>query len=230
MINKAMILAAGFGTRLKPFTDSMPKPLFPFREGTIISYQIEKLKAFGVKEIVINAHHFYGKMVKYFRKNNFGIKINLIIVYDILGTGGGIINARRYLDSEDRFLVVNVDIFSDFNFNLIYEAFTKSNALALLAVQKRKTTRYLEFDEDFNLLKRMKTNKPKDNHFAFNGIHVISSEIFRKGIEVGFKDIIDLYIELSEKGEKIIGYDAGNSYFIDLGKTENIELAEKSGN
>ena len=224
-----MILAAGFGTRLKPFTDSMPKPLFPFREGTIISYQIEKLKSYGVKEIVINAHHFHNKIVEYFQNNDFGIKINIIIEEDILGTGGGVLNAREYLYSEARFLVMNVDVFTDFSLDLIYEAFTETDALAMLAVQKRKTSRYLEFDKDFKLLKRVTTDKPEDNHFAFNGMHVISSEIFKKENETGYKDIIDLYMELSAKGEIIKGFDTRNSYFIDLGRPDNIRLAEKSG-
>lgn len=229
MINKAMILAAGFGTRLKPFTDTMPKALFPFREGTIISYQIEKLKSFGVKEIIINAHHFYKKITEYFQNNDFGIKIDIIIEKDILGTGGGILNAKKYFESEERFFVINVDVCTDFDLSTINEAFTKTNAIAMLAVQKRKTSRYLEFDKDLNLIKRVKTETPEDNHFAFNGIHVISSEIFKKVKETGYIDIIDLYLGLSESGEKVKGFNTGNSYFIDLGKTENIKIAENSG-
>lgn len=225
MINKAMILAAGFGTRLKPFTDSMPKPLFPFREGTIVSYQIEKLKSYGAKEIVINAHHFHDKIVEYFQNNDFGIKIDIIIEDDILGTGGGILNARQYLETEDYFLVLNVDVFTDFNFALIDEAFKKSDSLAMLAVQKRKTSRYLEFDEDFRLIRRVKTEIPDNNHFAFNGIHAISSKIFQLESVRGYKDIIDLYLELSGRGETITGFNTGSCYFIDLGKTENIKTA-----
>ena len=229
MIEKAMILAAGYGTRLKPFTDSMPKPLFPFRDGTILSYQIERLKSSGVKEIVINAHHFYDKIIDYFQANDFGIKINIIVENDILGTGGGVLNAKKYLESEESFLVINVDVFTDFNVNLIDEAFTKVKALAMLAIQNRKTSRYLEFDYDLNLIKRVKTDKPENNHFAFNGIHVISSEIFKKERLTGYKDIIDLYIELTERGDTIKGFNSGSCYFIDLGKIENIKTAEESG-
>lgn len=229
MIDKAMILAAGYGTRLKPFTDSMPKPLFPFRGGTIISYQIEKLKALGVKEIVINAHHFHDKIEEYFQVNDFDVKINIIIEKEILGTGGGILNAKQYLGSEERFLVINVDVFTDFDISLIDEAFSREKALAILAIQKRKTSRYLEFDSDLNLIKRVRTEKPENNHFAFNGIHVISSEIFKRESVTEYKDVIDLYTELSECGECIKGFDAGNSYFLDLGKIESIKAAEISG-
>ena len=106
MINKAMILAAGFGTRLKPLTDNLPKALVPFKKGTMISYQIEKLKRSGVKEIVINVHHFSELMIKYFRENDFGVKIDIIAEEEILGTGGGILNAKEFLRTEEYFLVV----------------------------------------------------------------------------------------------------------------------------
>ena len=226
MINKAMILAAGFGTRLKPLTDSLPKALVPFKNGTMISYQIEKLKSTGIKEVVVNTHHFSEQLVKYFQENDFSIKVNVIAEAEILGTGGGVLNAKEYLQSEECFLVLNVDVFTDFNIELLVKEYELSKPYALLAVQKRKTSRYLEFDDNFNLTGRIKSDVMNDNYFAFNGMHIISNEIFSLDYKNDYKDIIDVYLD----SRKIIkGYDAGNSVFIDLGKTDNLIKAEKSG-
>ncbi len=229
MIKKAMILAAGFGTRLKPFTDTMPKALAPLKKGTMLSYQIEKLKSNGVKEIVINAHHYYEEIEKYLKLNDFGVKIDLIIEEDILGTGGGLLNAADFLKFEDKFYLVNVDVYTDLDFRLIEKAFDKSGAIGMLAVQKRMSKRYLEFDKEFNLLKRVRNEEMKKSYYAFNGIHVLSRKVFHHDMEVEYKDIIDIYLELVKKGEKIIGFDSGKAAFIDMGKTENLLAAEGSG-
>lgn len=227
MINKAMILAAGFGTRLQPLTDNIPKALVPFKNGTMISYQIEKLKSIGIKEVVVNAHHFSDQLIKYFQENNFGIKVNVIAEDKILGTGGGVLNAKEYLQSEKYFLVLNVDVFTDFNIELLMKEYEISKPFALLAVQKRKTSRYLEFDEKFVLKGRIKTDVMEENYFAFNGIHIISNEIFSVNYKNDYRDIIDLYLE--EK-KSVKGFDVRESVFIDLGKTENLKRAEDSGN
>lgn len=215
---KAMILAAGFGTRLKPLTDKLPKALVPFKTGTIISYQIDKLKKLGVDEIIINTHHFSKLIEKYFEENNFGVKISLIGEEQILGTGGGILNAKEYLKNENNFLVVNTDVYTDFPFKELIE--NHNNNFATLSVQKRDTTRYLRFDEEMNLLERIKTNEPKKNDFAFNGIHVISSELFKLDLEIKYTDIIDIYLLARTKGLAIKGYDVKKSTFDDLGKFE----------
>jgi len=220
MINKAMILAAGFGTRLQPLTDNLPKALIPFKKGTMISYQIEKLKSIGVKEIVINVHHFSEKIIKYFQENDFGIKLNIIVEKQILGTGGGVLNAKDYLQSEESFLLINVDVYTNFNFDLLIKEYEIEKPFALLAVQKRNTSRYLVFDDNSLLKGRAKSDKMEENHFAFNGIHIISNKIFSHSYKICYKDIIDIYLE--EK--KIIkGFNVGNSIFIDLGKVENLK-------
>lgn len=221
-----MILAAGFGTRLKPITDNIPKALVPFRDGSIISYQIKKLISLGIEEIVINTHHFSGLMEKYFSENDFGVKVNLLTEKVILGTGGGIMNAFDYLRDEHAFFVVNVDAFTNLNFSDMLSEFEKSKSIALLAVQKRKTSRYLEFQEDFILSGRLKSDIMEDNFYAFNGIHIISNKIFQYNYKSDYKDIIDIYIEMVKNKYIVKGYDAGKSYFIDLGKIENIIKAE----
>ncbi|MFZ4591733.1 MAG: nucleotidyltransferase family protein [Ignavibacteria bacterium] len=226
MINKAMILAAGFGTRLKPITDSIPKALVPFKNGTMISYQIDKLKSAGIKEIVVNAHHFSEQLIKYFQENDFGVKVDIIAEKEILGTGGGVLNAKSYLQSEDYFLVLNVDVFTNFNIEFLIKEYEVSKPYALLAVQKRKTSRYLEFDSNFHLKGRVKSDVMEENYFAFNGMHIISNDIISVNYKNDYRDIIDVYLE--EK-KSVKGYDVGESVFIDLGKTENLKRAEESG-
>jgi len=235
---KAMILAAGFGTRLKPLTDNIPKALVPFQNEPMINYQIHKLKDYGFDEIVVNAHHFSEKIIDYFNKNSFGIKINVIEEEKILGTGGGILNAKKYLEKEEFFLVINVDVFTDFDFSKLI-IFHKSKApLASLAVQKRKTKRYLEFDSNMKLLCRQNENSKKENLYAFNGIHIISNKIFQNinkspllvfksasvdvtnSNQIEYLDIFDLYFEMLNQKEEIFGFDVENSEFKDLGKIE----------
>ncbi|HEX2786352.1 MAG TPA: sugar phosphate nucleotidyltransferase [Ignavibacteria bacterium] len=231
MKQKGMILGAGFGTRLKPLTDNIPKALVEYKGKPMVVHQIERLKKLGVDEIIVNAHHFAGKMESFFNENNFGVKIILVSEDKILGTGGGILNVEEYLKNSDYFWVINADIDTDFDLNLMREEWEKEKPLAMLLVQKRKTSRYLGFDENMNLLKRAKWSEtglkpdgtdPNAFIFAFNGIHIISPRIFDKEIKVEFKDIIEMYIKLSKEGEKIKGFDAGNSSFKDLGKIEDL--------
>jgi NDP-sugar pyrophosphorylase family protein len=214
---KAMILAAGFGTRLKPLTDTIPKALVPFSGEPMVNYQIKKLINFGFDEIVINTHHFADKVTDYFNRNFFGIKINVIEEKEILGTGGGILNTEKYFKDEKFFLVLNVDVYANFDFTRIIEFHIYRNPLASLAVQKRKTKRYLEFDEDMKLLRRQTDNSSEENLYAFNGVHIISNKIFRNR-KIEYLDILDLYFEMMNKGNVVYGFDTGHCEFRDLGK------------
>ncbi|MDD5362744.1 MAG: sugar phosphate nucleotidyltransferase [Ignavibacteria bacterium] len=232
MIKKAMILAAGFGTRLKPLTDHLPKALVPFGTGTMISYQIEKLKLLGINEIVVNAHHHSALIEKYFSENDFGIKINVIVEKDILGTGGGILNAEKFLKDGEYFLAVNVDVYTDLDISKMFIYNDSHKPFASLCVQKRNTSRYLVFDENMNLNSRIKTSVIDKDYFAFNGIHIISNYIFDLGLPVEYSDIIDLYMKVSaDYGKKVKGFNAGDSLFDDIGKIESYTKYNKaSGN
>lgn len=226
MIKKAIILAAGFGTRLKPLTDSIPKALVPFRNGTMISYQIEKLKRYGITDITVNAHHFSEQIEEYFSENHFGVSVNVIKEEVILGTGGGILNAEKCLNdgSNASFLAVNVDVLTDFDFKKIINYHISSADFATLLVQKRKTSRYLELDKEMELTGRVKCETPEDNFFAFNGVHLISNEIFRLGYPVKYLDIIDIYLDAERMHCRTVkGYDAGESLFEDIGKLNAYE-------
>lgn len=221
---KAMILAAGYGKRLKPLTDKIPKALVPFQDGTMISYQINKLKKHGVKEIIVNAHHLKEKIIEYFSINNFGISIKITAEEKILGTGGGIINARDYLGSEKFFIAMNTDVYTDFDISLLTQYHEKYGKLATLAVQKRISGRYIEFDRNMVFKGRKKAGDAGENLYAFNGIHAISGEIFQLVPVTQYTDILDIYTNLSNKGQIIEGYDTGNCIFKDLGKPENLRV------
>lgn len=222
---KAMILSAGFGTRLQPLTNDTPKALVRYKGSPMIDHQIERLKNANINEIIVNAHHLHEKISDYFFKNDFGVKINVIVEKEILGTGGGILNAEKYFDKEDSFLVINADVDTDIDLTDLIRHHSLTDPFATLAVQKRKSKKYLEFDKNMQLKGRENNSSSADDLYAFNGIHVISKRIFLKGSQVKFCNILDLYFEVISSGKKeyVTGYDCGNSSFKDIGKIENLQ-------
>lgn len=219
-----MILAAGFGTRLKPHTDKIPKALVPYHSKPMIDYQIERLKKLNVHEIVINTHHHSEMIEEYFKKNDFGVKINVLVEKEILGTGGGILNAEDFLRDEDYFIVINVDVVTDMNIQRMIEFHKRKKPFATIAIQKRKTSRHLEFENGKRLIGKENKNSKKENLYAFNGIHIISDRIYKKNYEIKFRGILEIYFDLIRKKEEtILGFDAGKSSFKDIGKIENLE-------
>ncbi len=218
-----MILSAGYGTRLKPYTDNLPKALVKYRNIPMINYQINRLKEAGADEIIINAHHFPELMTDHFLQNDFGVKCTVITEKDILGTGGGILNAEYLLRNEKYFLVINVDVDTDMDLQGMRDYHELKDPFATIAVQKRPTLRRLEFDDNMKLIGRSTENINKKNLYGFNGIHIISGRIFEKGIDTKFEDILNIYLEvIADKKEFVAGYDAGNSTFKDLGRPENL--------
>ncbi len=220
---KAIILSAGFGTRLGSYTEHVPKALVHYKNLPMISYRIEELKRIGIKDIIINAHHHSEKIVDYFSRNNFDVKINIIIEDQILGTGGGILNAASFFKDEDYFLVINVDIHTDMDILKMIKYQEAKKAFATLAIQKRNTTRPLEFDSEMKLVGTVNEKSEEKNLYAFNGIHIISNRIFKKGFEIKFMGIFEIYFKvINREDEIILGYDVGESTFKDLGKIENL--------
>jgi N-acetyl-alpha-D-muramate 1-phosphate uridylyltransferase len=234
---KAMILAAGFGTRLKPFTDAHPKALATVNDKTILQRNIEYLSSFGIKNIVINVHHFANQITEFIRKNNgFGSEISFSDETDeVLETGGGIKKASWFFKEEDEpFVVMNVDILTDMNLEKMIVQHKKEKPLATLAVTSRKTSRYFLFDELDHLVgwENVKTGEQKmsrqTNKYwqkAFSGIHIISPEIFDLIKMQGKFSMVDVYLELAKTND-ITAFDHNNSKFIDVGKPESILKAE----
>jgi NDP-sugar pyrophosphorylase family protein len=235
---KAMILAAGLGTRLKPFTDNHPKALARVNDKTLLQRNIEYLAQFGIIEIIINVHHFANQIIDIVNANNgFGSKISISDeTREVLETGGGLKKASWYFEKENEpFVVMNVDILTDMNLAEMIKQHKKEKPLATLAVTTRFTSRYFLFDELNHLCgwKNTKTNEQKisreseeRNPKAFSGIHVISPEIFSLIKMKGKFSMVDVYLELS-KTYFISAFDHSNSKFIDVGKPESMLKAEK---
>jgi NDP-sugar pyrophosphorylase family protein len=229
-VTKAMVLAAGFGTRLKPLTLKKPKALIEVNGVPMIERVIKNLAASGIKEIVVNAHHLADQMEKYFSDNDLGVKVDLVVEKDILGTGGGIKNASQYLKDTASFVVHNVDVLCDLDIQKMFGYHLSRSAFVTLAVQDRITSRPLLIDEHFNITGR----KSADRYFrylepegaektiGFSGIHIISSDIFHNFTETGFFDIFTSYFRLISEGKKILGYDIGKKKWKDLGNIWNL--------
>ena len=227
MVVKAMILAAGFGTRLAPLTDALPKALIPVSGRPMIDHVIHALRAAGVSEIVVNAHHHADLVSEHFRRAEYGIGITVVVEEEILGTGGGILHARRFLDDGEAFLVHNADIVSTFDLEQLIRHHGESDAFATLAIQRRPTSRAVMFDGGLNFLgKEVWAGEgmtfPHDaGRYSFCGIHVISPAIFGLGIPEGFSDIFDVYRQALRSGKRILGLPCEGSCH-DLGSVEKI--------
>jgi NDP-sugar pyrophosphorylase family protein len=234
---KAMILAAGFGTRLKPFTDAHPKALAIVSGKTILQRNIEYLTSFGIQEIIVNVHHFASQIFDLIKANNgFGSTISFSDERDeVLETGGGIKKAAWFFKEKDEpFVVMNVDVLTDMNLKKMIAQHKKEMPLATLAVSSRNTSRYFLFDELDHLIgwknektgeQRMSRETNKYWQKAFSGIHIISPEIFSLMKLEGKFSMVDVYLELA-KTHDITAFDHSNSKFIDVGKPQSILKAE----
>ena len=229
---KAMILAAGLGTRMKPLTDNKPKALIEVSGKTLLETVILNLKKYGFDEIIINVHHFGNQIIDFLKqKDNFGIRIEISDETDqLLDTGGGLKKASRFFDDGKPFLVHNVDVITDMDYGAMMKYHIDKKALVTLAVRKRESSRYLLFDKSMQLCgwTNLKTGEVKislegrsTEKYAFSGIHIIEPEFFEfLGNEKKFY-IIDKYLQLA-KTKVIKGYDHSSSFWLDVGKPENL--------
>lgn len=231
-----MIFAAGLGTRMAPLTDNLPKALIKVGEKTLLEILINKLILTGIKEIIINVHHFEKAIIDFLQaKDNFGIKIQISNESEkLLDTGGGIKKASWFFDNMEPFLVHNVDVISDISVDKLIEAHLKSNNLATLAVRKRSTSRYLWFDKAMQLCgwentktgESVRVKNNVENKLAFSGIHIIDPKIFPLMSEAGTFSIIQTYLRLS--GDYPIGgFRHDESFWLDVGQPDKIKVAAK---
>jgi NDP-sugar pyrophosphorylase family protein len=216
---KAMVLAAGLGTRLRPLTNDRPKALVEVAGRTLLEITLSRLRDFGIRDVIVNVHHFADLVVEYLKTNNsFGMHIEISREDVLLDTGGGLKKAGWFLD--EPFVLHNVDVISTIDLQRMVKFHTESNALATLAVQDRKTSRYLQFDEGLQL--RGRASAPGPGALAFAGIHVISPRLLEMILEEGVFSIITTYLRLATAGEKILGFRADEYYWRDLGTPENV--------
>ncbi|MDO5616419.1 MAG: nucleotidyltransferase family protein [Cruoricaptor ignavus] len=233
---KALIFAAGKGTRLKPFTDHHPKALAKVNGVPLLERNIRYLKSFGINDFVINVHHFGEQIVEFLKDNdNFGCKIEISDEKEqLLETGGGLLFARHFLDLEEDFLIMNADILTDFNITEFIKFHKKNKNFVSLAVSNRNSSRKLLFNEEMVLKGwlNVQTGEQKlaefNNGFkelAFSGIHCVNPQIFEKIKRVGKFSIMEEYLDMMHT-EKICGY-LHTAHLVDVGRPESVLEAEK---
>ncbi|MCD6597897.1 MAG: nucleotidyltransferase family protein [Bacteroidales bacterium] len=235
---KAMIFAAGRGTRLGSITKDIPKALVEINGIPVLEHTIRNLVRYGFGEIIINIHYFGEQVVEFLKsRNNFGIQIKISDESnELLDTGGGLKKAAWFFKGDEPFLVHNVDVLSDLNLNSFFKAHLESGALATLAVRSRKTVRYL-LSDDHGLLcgwRNIKTGEEKIvredsgslQEVAFSGIHVISPELLKKLPDKKVFSMIEVYLSLAAEN-KIMTFNHDDTRWLDIGKPETLGLAEK---
>ncbi len=237
---RAMILAAGLGTRLRPLTENQPKALVDVGGRTLLEITLARLRSVGISDVIVNTHYFAGMVREYLERNkNFGMNVALSDEEVLLDTGGGLKKAAYFFleqsaSSEEPFLLHNVDVISTIDFGQMLQFHTEHHALATLAVQDRKTSRYLLFQQDSELCGRRSASdssvelvRPSQNvrALAFCGIHVISPRFLSMMTEKDAFSIIASYLRLAALGQKVIGFRADEYYWRDLGTPENVARA-----
>ena len=238
---RAMVLAAGLGTRLRPLTDHGPKALVEIGGRTLLEITLTRLRGGGVREVILNVHHFAGMILDFLKAHdNFGMRIEISREEVLLDTGGGLKKAGWFfLEDEKRrdepFLLHNVDVISTIDLQRMVQWHKERGALASLAVQERETSRYLLFNEKAELCgRRAGREKAADGAggpeelqaLAFTGVHVISPQLLTQISEEGAFSIIDTYLRLADGGEKILGFRADQYYWRDLGKLDQVPQAD----
>lgn len=233
---KAMLLAAGLGTRLKPWTDHHPKALAILNGKSLIQRNIEYLQQAGILDVLVNIHHFPDQLLEAIEKNKgWGSKISISDeTAEVLETGGGLKKAEPYFEAEEDFLLMNVDILTDMPLTDFIHTHKAKRNLATLAVSKRKSSRYFLFDEQTGLLSGWGNDQTGEQKIsrevvlplkrAFSGIHCINTAIFPYITKTGKFSIVDVYLTLSAS-HPIGYYDHSGSKFMDVGKPENLDLA-----
>jgi NDP-sugar pyrophosphorylase family protein len=234
---RAMILAAGLGTRLQPLTDNLPKALVKIRDKTLLEIAINNLVKNRFDKIIINVHYFAEHVINFIEQNNFDADISISDERDkLLDTGGGLKKASRFFNDGKPFLLYNVDIISNLNLQTLYHANIKSNSIATLTVRKRESSRYLLFNSE-NVLCGWKNTKTGElisscnidmlDEFAFSGIHIIDPKIFSLMPDDDVFSMIDLYLNIMREN-KIIAHIDNDSFWLDVGTSESLKIAEEN--
>jgi len=234
---KGMILAAGLGTRLKPWTDKHPKALAIVNGKSLLQRNVEYLQQHNIYDVIVNVHHFADQIIDAINQNKgWGSNITISDEMDVvLETGGGLKKAEPYLKDSASFVLMNCDILTDLDLSKLISNHIQENPLATLAVTNRKTSRYFLFDDNDELCgwcntttgeERISKQANNYNEKAFSGIHVLSNGIFEIMQQQGKFSMVDVYLSLAT-AETIKCFDHSESKFIDVGKPESIIKAEE---
>ena len=235
---RAMILAAGVGSRLRPLTCAVPKALVEIGGTPVLEIVLRRLIQAGCRAVVINVHHMADKIEEFLKeKNSFGIHIEISREEALLDTGGGLKKVAPFFDDGQPFVLHNVDVVSNLDLREMARFHVATSALATVAVQARKSSRYLLFDEAGRLCgwesqsenRQVWASEPVPNpeRLAFNGIHILSPEIFGKMSEAGAFSIIQTYLRLAGEGYKIQAFRAESCYWREIGRLETLEAVRR---
>jgi MurNAc alpha-1-phosphate uridylyltransferase len=234
---RAMILAAGQGTRLRPLTNDIPKPLVRFQGKPLLEIIIDRLLSSGIEKIVVNIHHLAGQVLEFLKSRNY--YNGRVLVSDetdrLMDTGGGVLKARELLDNGEPFILHNVDVYTNLDINRLVEAHQADNSLITIAVKKRTPSRSLLFDEQ-NFLSGWQNNKTGEKKIIrdFEGnltdygnscVYVINPEFFRLVFSRDPVSLTDLYLELARK-YLIKGFVHNQDYWYNLGLYDTFLKAE----
>lgn len=228
---KAMVLAAGLGTRLRPLTNDRPKALVEINGRTLLEIALTRLRDAGVREAIVNVHHLADQVTGYIQRHDFGMRVEISRENVLLDTGGGLKKAARFFlqSPGEPFFLHNVDVISSIDLGAMLEFHRQQRVLATLAVQQRPSSRLLLFGrDDARLVGRYAGSKSEPappGALAFCGIHVISPRIFELMTEDGVFSIIDTYVRLAAEGEKVAGFRADQYGWRDLGTPESLARA-----
>ena len=236
-ISKAMIFSAGLGTRFKPWTDTHPKALALINGKPLLQRNIEYLQQYGIREVVVNVHHFADQIVDAVNMNK-GWGSNVVIsdeTNEVLETGGGLLKARPLLEGKDPFVTLNVDILTNLDINKLLAFHTQHKPLISFGVTNRKTSRYFLFDENNRLYGWRNTNTGEEKivvqkndliQKAYSCVVVFQPEVFKLVKQTGKFSLTETYLDLA-KNNLILGYDHSGDKLVDVGKPESVAVAEK---
>jgi NDP-sugar pyrophosphorylase family protein len=222
---KAMILAAGLGTRLRPLTEKKPKALVPVVNQPVIARVIDYLKSYGVTQIVVNAHHHYQQLLDYLEGESFGVDIDVRVESEILGTGGGIKNTTDFWNN-DPFVVINSDILTNIDLSRAYEHHLKEGGLATLILHDYGPFNQVQTDNNRLITEFFQENAP--GRLAFTGIHILDPGMLPQFPDEAFFSIIACYRQLIQSGRKIRAFIADEHYWHDIGSVEGYVQANKA--
>ncbi|MEO6406687.1 MAG: sugar phosphate nucleotidyltransferase [Ferruginibacter sp.] len=233
---KAMIFAAGLGTRFKPWTDTMPKALAIVNGKSLLQRNIEYLQQYNIRDVVVNVHHFPEKLIESIENNN-GWGSNITISderNELLETGGGLLNAAALLKDQQPFISLNADILTDLDLNKLVAYHEEKKALISFGITNRKTSRNFLFDENNRLCgwennitgeRRISIDKPSLKPMAYSCVVLFNQEIFELIPQSGKFSLVDTYLSLA-KDFPIYGFDHSGDRFVDVGKPESVASAE----
>ncbi len=233
---KAMLLAAGFGTRLKPFTDKHPKALATVNGRTLLEHNIRYLQRHGIFDVIVNVHHFADQIEAIINEQQgFGSRVTVSDEREeVLETGGGVKKAAWYFQNEPAFVVMNTDVLTDLDLTALIAYHNQHKAIATLAVMNRPSSRHLLFDQQMTLCgwqnnetgeQRISRAAEHPASFAFSGIQILTPAIWSMPFQGKFS-LVDVYLHFAATGI-LKGYDHTGDLFIDAGKPESLEQAAK---